>query len=257
VISKARRRALAVRLLLSALFEFARGCFHALRFEHDRLGRGFECGDALGETGLGVHSASIGNRSSRSALDALMAKVLRAFPALKPGCVETGFEDRMGFTCAFGFIGTLHRGDDLRFWRSNASWCEVANRWLRINSLPAQVRVWTLYAAAIAAGDVLYAFSDIYAHEGSLGLLSGEGSGSRRASNAWVRTLHADLRPPTAEAPCIGGDQVQRHQGCDLLVQMGRAIRQLGANARAARITSGICDPFCGRQLLQMKRHRQ
>jgi hypothetical protein len=56
LIRKARRRALAVRLLLSALFEFARRCFHALRFEHDGLRRGLECGDALGESGLGVHS---------------------------------------------------------------------------------------------------------------------------------------------------------------------------------------------------------
>jgi hypothetical protein len=40
---------LSARLLLSALIELARGSFHALRFEHDGLGRGFECGDALRE----------------------------------------------------------------------------------------------------------------------------------------------------------------------------------------------------------------
>jgi hypothetical protein len=138
---------------------------------------------------------------SRQQLDALMAKVLRAFPALKPGCTDTSVEDRMGFTCAFGFIGTLYRVDDLRFWRSNAAWCEAANRWLRINGLPGQVQVWTLYAAAIAAGDVHYEFSHNYADEASIGLLFGERSGSSRASKAWVRTLHADIRPPVAEVP--------------------------------------------------------
>jgi hypothetical protein len=45
-----KRRALPARLLLSTLLELVRGCFHALRFDHNGLGRGFECGDAFGET---------------------------------------------------------------------------------------------------------------------------------------------------------------------------------------------------------------
>jgi hypothetical protein len=35
--------------LLSSFLELARGSFHALRFEHHGLGRGFECIDAFGE----------------------------------------------------------------------------------------------------------------------------------------------------------------------------------------------------------------
>jgi hypothetical protein len=46
---------LSARLLLSALIELARGRFHALGFEHDGLGRGFECGDALREAWGVVH----------------------------------------------------------------------------------------------------------------------------------------------------------------------------------------------------------
>jgi hypothetical protein len=52
------RRALAARLLLSALIELARGSFHALGF--DGLGRGFECIDAFGEAwGVVVHSGLV------------------------------------------------------------------------------------------------------------------------------------------------------------------------------------------------------
>jgi hypothetical protein len=40
---------LSARLLLSALIELARSGFHALCFEHDGLGRGFERGNALRE----------------------------------------------------------------------------------------------------------------------------------------------------------------------------------------------------------------
>jgi hypothetical protein len=38
--------------LLAALIELVRGSFHALRFEHDGLSRGFECGGRCAKLGV-------------------------------------------------------------------------------------------------------------------------------------------------------------------------------------------------------------